>query len=32
MLARPMFGGHIQNIELENDDYTGYIELYFDED
>ena len=32
MLARPMFGGYIQNIELESDDYTGYTELYLDEE
>lgn len=33
MLARPMFGNNnIQSIELESDDYTGYTELYLDEE
>lgn len=32
MLARPMFGGHVESIQTDDDGYTGYQELYLDND
>lgn len=32
MLARPMFGGNIESIQTDDDEYTGYQELYLDND
>ena len=32
MLAKPMFGDNIQSIEIDDDDYTGYHEFYFNEE
>ena len=32
MLARPMFGGNIESVQTDDDEYTGYQELYLDND